>query len=608
MKPIRSFVAALLLSIVLGAQAVSGELSFEPVPPATTDEQRSTYRATTAVTIDGKQIPISFQPMMATGDRIGGGTFGQLTDWQNRPITTDGKPSISVYPDYSSILRSGGRLWAVTHMEALPSSLYLTRLKQNRSTGQITALDTRALRLGHMGGIYNPCAGMISPWGTHIGGEEYPPDARAFAQSVAAADPKQLGRWIPRKLPYFGIDPQKPDFEQIKARFKPYQYGFAFEVNVKGWLNVGVSRHYAMGRFSHELAYVMPDRRTVYMSDDGDNTGFFLFHADRAGDLTSGRLFAARWEQTSAPGSIDGTAKITWIDLGAAQSRPIARAIEEGITFDALFETAEMSGDGQCPATFGAVNFVGDLAKQAGECLKVRPGKDMLASRLETRRYAALKGATTEFSKAEGITYDPKRQRLMLSITSVARGMENRADRGKSSDSFDRGGPNHIQLAYNPCGAVFGLDLGRDDTVGSQYVARSMTPLLSGRYNAAVPPTDANSCMGIAGPDNVTFIPEHDTLIIAEDTGGWRHNDSIWAYDVGREKLTRIMQMPPGAEASGIYWYPNINGFDYLSAVIQHPYAEGSKITTQPPTDDPRHRASVVGFIGPMPTSKRERQ
>ena len=44
------------------------------------------------------------------------------------------------------------------------------------------------------------------------------------------------------------------------------------------------------------------------------------------------------------------------------------------------------------------------------------------AAFLETRRYAAYKGATTEFSKWEGITYDPKRNMLYTSMSAVRRG------------------------------------------------------------------------------------------------------------------------------------------------------------------------------------------
>lgn len=44
-------------------------------------------------------------------------------------------------------------------------------------------------------------------------------------------------------------------------------------------------------------------------------------------------------------------------------------------------------------------------AAQAGvgpECLRVKPGQEILASRFETRRYLAMLGGTTEWSKMEG--------------------------------------------------------------------------------------------------------------------------------------------------------------------------------------------------------------
>ena len=41
------------------------------------------------------------------------------------------------------------------------------------------------------------------------------------------------------------------------------------------------------------------------------------------------------------------------------------------------------------------------------ECLMIRPGMELIASRFETRRYLALLGGTTEFTKWEGLTFAP---------------------------------------------------------------------------------------------------------------------------------------------------------------------------------------------------------
>ena len=37
----------------------------------------------------------------------------------------------------------------------------------------------------------------------------------------------------------------------------------------------------------------------------------------------------------------------------------------------------------------------------------LKPGMEMIASRFETRRYLALLGGTTEFTKWEGLTFAP---------------------------------------------------------------------------------------------------------------------------------------------------------------------------------------------------------
>ena len=602
---VRASLAALL--ILPAAQA--GELVFEPLDVPRSDADKAAIRVTPGASIDGRSFKLGFTPLLEGGRRYGSGTFAEILNMERKPIKDgDGNPLISNYPDFTSLLPVAGRIFGITHFESLPSALYLSRFTQDRRTGQLAVADTRSLNLGHIGGIYNPCAGMITPWGTHLGGEEYPPDVRVFNDAMRTSDKTKLARWVPQKLRYFGINPREPDFKAIQARFHPYRYGYPFEVRVMGWLNVDIVRHHAMGRFSHELAYVMPDRRTVYMTDDGDNAGFFMFFADRAGDLSSGRLFAARWEQTSPVGSREATANLSWIDLGSARSADIARTIETGMTFERLFDTADMTPDGNCPTGFGAVNFVGELARRSGECLKVKPGQEILASRLETRRYAALKGATTEFTKSEGITFDPKRRRLLTSITSLDRGMGDGEDKGKTSDRFDRGGPNHIRVGYNPCGAVFALDLARDDRIGSDFVARNMAPLISGKIDPNAPADGFITCAldGIANPDNLTFIPEHDTLIIAEDSDGRHENDAVWAYDVERRKLTRILTVPKGGEASGVYWHRNLNGFGYLTAVSQHPFSQAVVATgAKSPDSHPKNRAAVVGVIGPFPTSPR---
>lgn len=43
----------------------------------------------------------------------------------------------------------------------------------------------------------------------------------------------------------------------------------------------------------------MPDNKTVYATDDGTNTAFWKFVADKPGDMSSGTLYGAKFFQTS---------------------------------------------------------------------------------------------------------------------------------------------------------------------------------------------------------------------------------------------------------------------------------------------------------------------
>ena len=98
---------------------------------------------------------------------------------------------------------------------------------------------------------------------------------------------------------------------------------------------------------------------------------------------------------------------------------------------------------GRCDAGFTGVN-VG----QGAECLKVKPGMEKLASRLETRRYGNMLGATTEWTKMEGITHDPIRGEFYMAMSTVYRSML-----GADEDtSRNLGTSDDIAVRENMCG------------------------------------------------------------------------------------------------------------------------------------------------------------
>ena len=560
---------------------------FSEVPFPVTDADKRKVQATSQLTINGKSYDIGFNTILRSGDKVGNNTFGLLYDETGQPVTnTDGSVHISVDNDFSSLLPVEKKLFMVSHFESRPGAMYVSELEQNKKSGKLKVVSTKNIDFSQYGGLWVPCAGSVTPWNTHLGSEEYPNNARLTESANSMDDIEEYDKPMAR---YFGVDPYATsttvaDFKNI---FKPYRYGYPVEVTVNEDGEATPVKHFAMGRVAVELAYVMPDMRTTYISDDGTNVGFFMFVADTKKDLSKGTLYAAKWNQVH--GRSGGFADLTWVNLGHADDKKIQDTIERGITFSDVFNSGKASKDGSCEEGFTSINTT-----DGHECLQLKDGMETIASRVETRRYAAMMGATTEFRKEEGITFDPQSSTLYVGMSEIAKGME-------ASGKYDIGGPNHIQLPKNKCGVVYGLDIRPDVSIGSNYVAGNMYGIVSGVQKKYAKDGDYanNTCdiNGISNPDNLTFMTGRNTLIIGEDTGSGHQNDAIWSYNMNSQKLTRILTTPYGSETTSPYYYPDVNGFAYLMGVIQHPYGESD----EDKLSDPAESAAYTGYIGAMP-------
>jgi secreted PhoX family phosphatase len=593
MNKVWTLLSGVAVAAMLGSTATAGEISFKGVAVPTSDADKRAVLASPEATVDGKTVKIGYHVLQRSGNKIGDSVFGQLMDKDGKPVMNkDGSKHVSVDADFSSLLPVGDKLYSVSHFESRPGAMYLSELKQDKATGKLTAVSTKNIDFSEFGGLWVPCAGSVTPWGTHLGSEEYPPSAFKVEKAKSMEDIddyyKPMGR-------YFGLAADTKDLDAFRKVFKPYKYGYATEIAVDASGAAKVSKHFAMGRLAFELAYVMPDQKTVYMSDDGTNVGFYMFVADKAGDLSAGNLYAAKWHQKSAENG--GKADLTWVALGHADEATIKAAIDKDPKFSDIFESAKADDAGKCPAGFTSTN-------KKPQCLKVKDGMEMVASRLETTIYAAYKGATTEFRKEEGITFDPDGKQLFVAMSQVARGMEDFAKKGKENKKYDRGGPNDVTLPYNYCGTVYALDVSADEKIGSEYVAKNMNALVSGKKvkYGDDSPYKGNKCDvdGIANPDNVTFIRGYRTLIIGEDTGSGHQNDVIWSFNMDTKKLTRIQTTPYGSETTSPYFYKDVNGWGYLMSVIQHPYGESD----QDKLADAADAMAYVGYVGPFPAMK----
>lgn len=582
---------------------VEKSLVFTGVEAPEGDEEKRAILASSSVEVDGKNYDIGFHTLLRSGDEVEGVTFGQLVDKLGQPVYgEDAQPSITDSNEHTSLLPIGDRLFSVSQMETRPGAMFLMELNQDSDSGELSVMDMWQIDQSGVDGGWVHCAASVTPWNTHLASEEYEPNA-------AQRDPStgEIDSYYASMADYFGGD---------LTAMNPYWWGWNIEVAVSAEgeddPQANLTKHYAMGRLAFELAYVMPDEKTVYMTDDGTNVGFYMFVADAAGDLSAGTLYAAKWNQTSAAGM--GEADLEWISLGHASNADIKAQLVDADTpaFSDIFTTAEPVGapDGDaaaiCPENFTAINAGGFGL----ECLQVNAGKEQMASRLETRRYAAMLGATTEFRKEEGVTFDPDGGKLYVAISEIERGMEDFKKGGSASTSYDLSSANHIRLeTSNSCGGVYSLDVAADAGIGSEYVAQNMKGLIAG-IETSYPeesPFASYSCDkdGLANPDNVTFITGYNTLIIGEDTGSGHQNDVIWSLNLDEVEaddhtagLTRIQTTPYGSETTSPYWYPNVNGFAYLMSVVQHPYGESDEDKLGSGSLD--HRA-YTGYVGPFP-------
>ncbi len=459
---------------------------------------------------------------------------GRLQTRAGQPLRDDmGIPIVTVTHDNTTLHRIDGKTFMVNSTESIPAAMFVTSLAQDPATGALSATATRAVDMSPVDGLWYSCAGSKSPWGTHLASEEFPGDSRLIHGSTSWADLRTKALSTPTfaelKLmaQYWGVNISDTDqdgtpdgnISDFFAKFSPYFYGFAVEAALDGNGQVALKKHYAMGRHSMELPYVLPDNKTVLLTDDGTNVTLSMFVADTAGDLSAGTLYVMRAYQTSPVGSRDFTADLDWVNLGHATNAQIHALLHPPtgtphITFADIFEAESPNGAGACPtAGFKAVRGANS---ETLECLKLKPGMELAASRLETRRYAALMGATTELNKEEGLTYDPDSHTVYVALTDISKGMV-----GQS------GGPDHINVAANPCGAVFALNVGpfTDSTgrVVTNYAPLNFYPVVVGApatYEAgSLYAGNTCSVSGIASPDNVTFLRGYHTLIIGEDTG-----------------------------------------------------------------------------------------
>jgi secreted PhoX family phosphatase len=516
-----------------------------------------------------KEFPLSYVTIFKNTDMFDGQAAAQLYNAKGEALMDmNGDPVIAETPDANSLLDIDGKPFLVTHYEydwllangvesrraeggysRMPMSMTVAALEQG-ADGALKATSVKPIDFSGVNGLWIPCAGGPTPWNTHLGSEE---DYDLYFQAVSGEKNLKKTTEGLRALTevYLG-----------GTAANPYNYGFIPEVTVKADGTTSVAKHYSMGRATWELARVMPDNRTAYFGDDGNHVALFMYVADAEKDLSAGTLYAARWTQTSGEGA--GAATLDWIKLGHATDAEVRAIIDGGVTFDAIFEstTAEATAD------WAAQGYKMIRAGHSGdEILRLKPGMEQAAAFLESRRYAAWLGATTEFNKMEGVAADPVKKNLYLAMSYSEKGMQ--TEEGAPQD--------HIQTEKIVAGVTYEIAMegGRKDTDGNPInsdwvgVKMSAPAALVGEDIAVDALGNTANPDKVANPDNLFFSPAMRTLFLGEDSGT-HVNNFVWAYNVDTGALSRVISQAAGAEATGLMVADNIGGHAYVMANNQH--------------------------------------
>lgn len=320
---------------------------------------------------------------------------------------------------FSTLFETCDQVYAITATDSLPGMNYVVSLEQQKNR-QLVADTAMNVDWSNWGGLWRSGSGVVTPWTTYMSGEIREPDALDFLgyqcitgfSSCFKSQAEQSFDDSIRFLRYHDIYIQdlKNKFDPIGKNFNPYNFGYAYEIRINKKGCISPTKYLTLGRFSHGSISIMPDGKTVYMTDytlgRSVGGGFFRFVASKPNDLSKGTLYAAKFKSTEGSDKF----KVNWIKLGKANNDELIQQAKK-LRFTDMFDYIPSAKS--CRLT--QINIKSEI-----ECLRVRPGMEKWAAFFETRRYAALQGATIELANTKGLTFDVFSARLYVSISSIS--------------------------------------------------------------------------------------------------------------------------------------------------------------------------------------------
>ncbi|MFL2970330.1 MAG: alkaline phosphatase PhoX [Candidatus Poseidoniaceae archaeon] len=465
-----------------------------------------------------------YQVILQSGDALSqGGVAGGIY------AADDGEQLlVSKKPDYNAFVPlndDGTRGYLYTAWEDRPAGLSQVELEWNASSSEWIVVSSSMVDLSSINGGWVLCFGSMSPWGSPLFSEElYFDNTQYWNDEGFRYHSDQL-----RLENYLGFYPN------------PYDYGYIVELENATTSEPDLTKHLAMGRFSHENAEVMPDEKTVYLTDDGYDTVLFKFVADDVGDLSAGTLYGAKVTQDNSRDSATTGFDVEWMEMAASSNAEIQTWIDDydGITPDDFItgQNSYISDEEINDWAEGRLNqdLNGDGA--IGFALDDR------VAFLESRKAAAALGASDEWNKMEGVAFNPNApEHLYLAMSRIESAMTD--------------GQDDIDVTQNSCGIVYRM------TVAEGWNINRIDPVLSGGpyMSTAQYKCDVNN---LAGPDNLLVLDD-GRILVGEDTYHhesnmvWLWGEKIEASNVD-ENLTlnhvKLVNAPTGNDSTWTYGY-----------------------------------------------------
>jgi uncharacterized protein len=520
-------------------------VKFSPIEIAKSEQEKKTFRFSPSVDIysDSKKegnYPLAYEVLLYSEDKLATAEypFGTVLNSFGKPLRQkDGSLRVSTSQDSNSIIYDGKETYLFTHFEESAGAIVQSKLALQKD--KLEVLSLKPMNFSSIDGINNVCAGSTTPWNSHLGGEES--NAESIYDDVKSplfvdcSDPLQQSRsYCKTKFKIQSYLGQK--------KFNIYNYGYIVEATVNNSKNK-IAKHYTTGKYAPEMAVVMGDYKTIYISDDGDSSAFFKLVLDKEvhafDNNWKGTLYAAQFQSTNATQSYN----LKWIKLGHASDKELKKIIDLRPKVSDFFEISLVPRDGYTKIKADEIYYI-----KVKEYVKSRlfPTKEEFMKGLaflESRKYAAIVGASTHFKKEEGLAYDKERKTLFLALSKI---------------------PNNV------CGAVYRLELDKE------YSAVTMEAIAMGKElkegdSDYLKYKNEYFCHPdfVANPDNIAYIGSN-ILLIGEDTG-LHFNNMIFAYDTQEKSLTRVATLPTGAEATGIA-RGFVDGKNILFINAQHPF------------------------------------